>query len=131
MRYSVQSRDQIFVKGYEFLSFANCMGKIIGKNISKNLSGKYSQKILDHTEKSATNAFKTASKRAIQKTAEVTSDLIGNKITNKITKFSKEARQNNSETATNKHDKEPPKERHISRKERQKIIDNLDINIIV
>ena len=67
----------------------------------------------------------------IQKTAEVTSDLIGNKIANKITKFSKEARQNNSETATNKHDKEPPKERHISRKERQKIIDNHDINIIV
>ena len=36
MRYSVQSRDRIFVKGYEFLSFAKNMVKNIGKNISKN-----------------------------------------------------------------------------------------------
>ena len=41
-RYSVQPRDQIFVKGYGFLSFAKNMGKNIGKNISKNLSGKFS-----------------------------------------------------------------------------------------
>ena len=40
MHYSVQSRDQIIVKCYGFLSFA----KNTGKNISKNLSGKYSQK---------------------------------------------------------------------------------------
>ena len=45
-RYSVQPRDQIFVKGYGFLSFAKNMGKNIGKNISKNLSGKYSQNFL-------------------------------------------------------------------------------------
>ena len=37
MRYSVQPRDQIFVKGYGFLSFAKNMGKNIGKNLSKNL----------------------------------------------------------------------------------------------
>ena len=35
MCYSVQSRDQIFVKGYGFLSFAKNMGKNIGKKISK------------------------------------------------------------------------------------------------
>ena len=63
MRYSLQPRDQIFVKGYGFLSFAKNMGKNIGKNISKNLSGKYSQKLLDQVKQSATNAFKTASKR--------------------------------------------------------------------
>ena len=40
MRYSVQPKDQIFVKGYGFLSFAKDIGKIIGKTISKNLSGK-------------------------------------------------------------------------------------------
>ena len=40
----VQPRDQIFVKGYGFSSFA----KNIGKNTSKNLSSKYSQKLLDH-----------------------------------------------------------------------------------
>ena len=37
-RYSVQPRDQIFVKNYGFLSFAKIVGKNIGKNISKNLT---------------------------------------------------------------------------------------------
>ena len=32
--------------------------------------------------------------------------------------------QNNSETSTNEHDKEIPKERYISSEERQKIIDH-------
>ena len=35
MRYSVQPRNRIFVKGYGFLSFAKNMGKNIGKNTSK------------------------------------------------------------------------------------------------
>ena len=86
VRYSVQPRDRIFVKGYGFLSSAKNMGKNIGKNISKNLSGKHSQKILDHCKQSATDAFKTTSKIAIQKTAEATGDLIGNKIADAITK---------------------------------------------
>ena len=54
-KYLVQSRDWIFIKGYQFLSFAKNMGKSIGKNISKNVNGKYSpgmlamrHKILDH-----------------------------------------------------------------------------------
>ena len=46
MRYSVQPRDRIFVKGYGFLSFAKNMGKNIGKNVSE----KYSQKLLDHAK---------------------------------------------------------------------------------
>ena len=33
-RYSVQPRDQIFVKSYGFLSFAKNMGRNISKNIS-------------------------------------------------------------------------------------------------
>ena len=45
-------------------------------------------------------------KKTIQKTAEATSDLIGNKIVERITKVSKTSQQNNSETVTNKHDKE-------------------------
>ena len=89
MRYSVQPRDRIFVKGYRYLSFA----KNMGKNISKNLNGKYSQKLLEHAKQSATDAFKIASKRAIQKTAEATGDLIGNKIAHKITKVSKSSQQ--------------------------------------
>ena len=43
--------------------------------------------------------------------AEATGDLIRNKIANKITKFSRSSPQNNSETITNKHDNEIPKER--------------------
>ena len=49
-RYSVQTRDRIFVKGYGFLSFAKNLGENIGMSISKNLSGKYSQKLLDHAK---------------------------------------------------------------------------------
>ena len=39
MRYSIEPRDRIYVKGYEFLSFA--------KNMGKSLSNKYGQKLLD------------------------------------------------------------------------------------
>ena len=121
-QYSVQSRDRIFVKGYEFLSFAKNMGENIHKNLSKILSGKYSQKLLDHSKKSATDALKTSSKRVIQKTAEATRDLIGNKIANKIMGVSN-SQQNNSETVTNEHHKEIPKERYVFPEERQEIID--------
>ena len=41
-KYSVQPRDQIFLKSFGFLSFVEKMNKKIGKNISKNLSGKKS-----------------------------------------------------------------------------------------
>ena len=44
----------------------------------------------------------------IQKTAEGTA---GNKIADKITKIQKALQQNNSETITNKHDNQIPKER--------------------
>ena len=53
MRYSIEPRDRIHVKGYGFMSFA--------KNIGKNLSNKYSQKIIDTAKKSATDALKAAS----------------------------------------------------------------------
>ena len=38
-RYSIKTRDQIFVKTQIFLGFAKTRSKNIGKNISKNLSG--------------------------------------------------------------------------------------------
>ena len=50
MRYSVQPRDRIFIKGYGFLSFAKNNGKNIIKNIRKKLSGKYSQKLFDYAK---------------------------------------------------------------------------------
>ena len=51
--------------------------------------------------------------------------MVGNKIAEKITKALKTLKHNNSETVTNKNDKEIPKERYISSEERQKIIDDL------
>ena len=81
MRYSIQPRDRIYVKGYGFLSFA--------KNMNKSLSNEYSQKLLGSAKKSTTDAIKTALKRTVQKTAEASGDLIGNKIANKIISVSK------------------------------------------
>ena len=126
MRYSVQPKDRIFVKGYGCLSFAKSMGQSIGKNISKYSPGMLDacQKLLDYAKQSATDAFKTTSKRVIQKTAEATGDFIGNKIANKITRVSENSQQNNSGTVTNENDKEIPKERYLQKK-RQEIIDGL------
>ena len=70
------------------------------------MSGKYRQKLLDHAKQSEIDVLKTNPKRVIQKTAEATGDLIVNKITNEITKTSRTSQQNNSESVTNKHDKE-------------------------
>ena len=105
MRYSIEPRDRIYVKGCGSLSFA--------KNMGRNLSNKFGQKLFHSAKKSTTDAIKTASKRAIQKTAEVTDDLIDNKISDKITCASKKMQNNETEvdieTAT-------PKKRHISRR---------------
>ena len=49
MKYSIEPRDRIYVKGYGFLSFA--------KNMGKSLSNKYSQKLLDSAKKSTTDAI--------------------------------------------------------------------------
>ena len=122
MHYSVQTRDQIFEKGYGFLSFAKNMGKSIGKNISKNLSGKYSHKPLDHAKELATDALEATSKKVILKIAEAAGDMICNKITDRITKASRSSPQNKSETITNEHE-----ERYIPPEERQKIIDDLKL----
>ena len=69
IRYWVEPRDRIYVKGYGFLSFA--------KNMGKSLSNKYGQKRINSAKRSTADAIKTASKRAIQKRAEATGDLIG------------------------------------------------------
>ena len=89
IRYSVRPRDQIFVKGYVFFSFAKNISKNIDKNISKNLSGMYSQKLLHHAKQFATDTRKTTSKRVILKTSEATGDLIGNKMADKNAKVSR------------------------------------------
>ena len=120
MRYSIEPRDRIYVKGYGFLSFA--------KNMGKSLSNKYGQKLLDSAKKSTTDAIKTALKRANQKTAEATGDLIGNKIADKITSVSKKPSKelhNNNETGKEDVEIATPKKRYISPEERKQIIDEL------
>ena len=116
MRYSIEPRDRIYVKGYGFLSFA--------KNMGKSLSNKYGQKLLDSAKKSTTDAIKTASKRAIQKTAEANGDLFGNKIADKITNASKKSLVRLQNDDAN-NETEAPKKRYISPEERQQIIDEL------
>ena len=122
MRYSIEPRER-HVKGYGFLSFARNIGTHATK-VAKNMSNKYSQKVVDTAKKSATDAIKTASKRAIQKTAEATGDLVGNKIADRIV-TSASRRSHNEEIQSNEVNNEIPKERHISPKERQQIIDEL------
>ena len=114
MRYSIEPRDRMYVKGYGFMSFA------------RKMSNKYRKKLGDRAKKSATDAVITASKRAIQKTAEATGDLIGNKIADKITSVSKK-NPNNNNNNNNNDDVElaTHKERYISPDERQQITDEL------
>ena len=112
MRYSMEPRDRVYVKGYGFMSFA------------RSMSNKYGKKLVDTAKKSATDAIKTASKRAIQKTAEATGDLVGNKTADKITSVSKKS---TTKLPTTDEDAEltTPKKRYISPEERKQIIDEL------
>ena len=114
MRYSIEPRDRIYLKGYRFLSFAESMGK--------SLSNRYGQKNFDSAKKSTKM---TASKRAIQKTAEATSDLIGNKIADETELHSKVYNNNNN----NNEDVEltTHKKRYMSPEERQQIINELGL----
>ena len=126
MCYSIEPGERRYVKGYGFLSFARNIGTHAAK-VAKNMSNKHSQKLVDTAKKSATDAIKTASKRAIQKTAKATGDLVGNKIADKITSASKKflKKPHDEESSSTEVNNEIPKERYISPKERQKIIDEL------
>ena len=55
MRYSIEPRGRIYVKGYGFLSFA------------KNMSNKYGQKLFDTAKKSTTDAIKLLLKEQFKK----------------------------------------------------------------
>ena len=69
MRYSLEPRDRVYVKGYGFMSFA------------RSMSNKYGKKLVKTAKKSATDAIQTASKRAIRSKSK--GDLVGNKIADK------------------------------------------------
>ena len=62
---------------------------------------------------------------------KIITDVVAESYNGRITKVSKNSQQNNSETVTNENGKEIPKGRYISLEERQKVVDNLDFNIIV
>ena len=112
MRYSIEPRDSVYVKGYGFMSFA------------RSMSNKYGKKLVDTAKKSATDAIKTASKRAIQKTAEAMDDLVDNKVADKITNVSKKSTKKllpiDEDVELTTH-----KKRYISPEEKQQIIDEL------
>ena len=78
--YSVQHRDWLFVKGYEFLTSVKNVSRNTLKIISKRLSCKCTQKFFDHANQSATDSLKTISKIAIPKTKKAADDLIGKKM---------------------------------------------------
>ena len=102
MRYSIEPRERRFVKGYGFMSFA------------RNFSDKYSKSLMDKGIDLSKTFGKIAGKKILKETAKATGDLIGNKIADKIT-----AKPHNEDEVNN--------ERHISPKERQKIIDELKL----
>ena len=102
MRYSIEPRERRFVKGYGFMSFA------------RNFNDKYSKSLMDLRKTFA----KTTGKKILKETAKSTGDLIGNKIADQIT-----AKPHNKDEVING----IPKERYISLKERQKIIDELKL----
>ena len=55
IRYSIEPRERVYVKGYGFMSFP------------RSMSNKYGKKLDNTAKKSATDAIETASKKAIQK----------------------------------------------------------------
>ena len=55
MRYSIEPRDILYVKGYGFMSFAGSM------------SNKYGKKLVDTAKKSATDAIKLPLKKQYKK----------------------------------------------------------------
>ena len=102
MRYSIEPRERRYVKEYGFMSFA------------RNFNDKYGKSLMDASKTFA----KTAGKEILKETAKATGDLIGSKIADKIT-----AKPHNKDKVIN----EIPKERYISPKERQKVIDELKL----
>ena len=108
MRYSIELRERRYVKGYGFLSFA------------RNFSDKYSKSLMDKGTDLSKTFAKTAGKKILKERAKVTGDLIGNKVADKIT--AKSSKKSHDEVING-----IPKERYISPKERQKIIDELKL----
>ena len=89
--------------------------------MNTNFNSKYSKKLTDTAIKTGNDFATIAGKKLVHKSAEATGNLIGNKLADKITSASKKSR--NEEIQSNEVNNEIPKERCISPKERQKIVD--------
>ena len=107
------------------MSFARNFGNKYGKKLMNtaiktgaNFNSKYGKKLTDAAIKTGKDFATIAGKKIVHKSAETTGDLIGNKIADKIT-----AKPHNEDEVING----VPKERYISPKERQKIIDELKL----
>ena len=107
MRYSMEPRERRFVNGYGFMSFA------------RNFSDKYSKSLMDKGIGVSKQFAKTAGKKILKETAKATGDLIGNKIDDKITSASKKLHDEVNNKIL--------KERYISPKEKQNIINELKL----
>ena len=128
MHYSIEPRERRYVKGYGFMSFARNFGNKYGKKLMNtaiktgtNFNSKYSKKLTDTAIKTGKDFATIAGKKIVHKSAEATGDLIGNKIADTIISASK--KPHNKDEVING----IPKERYISPKERQKIIDELKL----
>ena len=127
MLHSIEPRERRYVKGYGFMNFARHFGNKYGKKLMNtaiktgtNFNSKYRKKLTDTAIKTGKDFAMIAGKKIVHKSAEATGDLIGNKIPDKIT----------AKPSKNSHDEVIngiPKERYISPKERQKIIDELKL----
>ena len=105
MPYSIEPRERRYVNGYGFMSFA------------RKFNDKYDKSLRNASKRFA----KTAGTEILKETAKATGDLIDSKIADKIT-----AKPYNKDEVING----IPKERYISLKERQKIIDEFKACII-
>ena len=129
MRYSIEHRERRHVKGYGFMSFARNFGNKYGKKLMNtaiktgtNFNSKYGRKLADTAIKTGKDFATIAGKKIVHKSAEATGDLIGNNIADKITAKPSKKPHNKDEVING-----IPKERCISPKERQKIIDELKL----
>ena len=92
MRYSIESKERRYVKGYGFLSFARNFGNKYGKKLMNtaiktgtSFNSMYGKKLTDTAIKTDKDFATIAGKKIVHKSAEATGDLIGNKIADKIT----------------------------------------------
>ena len=92
MRYSIESKERRYVKGYVFLSFVRNFGNKYDKKLmntaiktGKKLNSKYGKKLKDETIKTGKDFATIAGKKIVHKSVEATGDLICNKISDNIT----------------------------------------------